>query len=218
MERLRRRGWRGWHARRRRPVSRGCGTNSSWRTGRRRTAHSKRTRRPLPHPRLESFPAAAAPSAPSPPLHAPRRRHGGQSRALRGPICPPRAPATPVPHPIPRQSDPNRRVALSSPFSEASPQPLHNLPTTCRQPLHNLSTISPQPLRDRPATSAAAQAALVAEEAAAAPATLAAVTADLRRALKPEELGQLASWLCERCVRDGEGRREVGRDAGIVGV
>ena len=81
-----------------------------------------------------------------------------------------------------------------------------------------LSTISPQPLRDRPATSAAAQAALVAEEAAAAPATLAAVTADLRRALKPEELGQLASWLCERCVRDGEGRREVERDAGIVGI
>ena len=78
-----------------------------------------------------------------------------------------------------------------------------------------LSTTSPQPLRDRPATSAAAQAALVAEEAAAAPATLAAVTADLRRALKPEELGQLASWLCERCVRDGEGRREVERDAGI---
>eukprot|EP00962_Isochrysis_galbana_P044984 scaffold17586_cov112-Isochrysis_galbana.AAC.1 len=39
--------------------------------------------------------------------------------------------------------------------------------------------------------------ALVAEEAARGPATLAEVTAELRRTLKPEELQQLASWLCE---------------------
>ena len=132
------------------------------------------------------------------------------------PASSPRDPR-PAPHPAAIRPQPPCRpvIALFRGLSTTSPQPLHNLPTTSPQPLHNLSTISPQPLRDRPATSAAAQAALVAEEAAAAPATLAAVTADLRRALKPEELGQLASWLCERCVRDGEGRREVERDAGI---